>query len=278
MGFSNPVREGLATGAAASSGPVRVRSLGNIRKFVKFVRSAATALLAVLACAPMLATGRPKTPLRVLCIAAFEYLARLRGGSLKSGQRLAMACACDFGALRDGFYDHKRLDRREYRSLRDALRRSAPEAATTRYIKQLRQAERNRPIVKADASGVADAVAAYRTQVLELSLAWLKEISGLPVEQSKFHALLGLTCLLQIADDLLDWKDDQAVGNPSYVTAFLVDWPRRALAPRLRVEAGDFLKGAFAAAREDPDALPFAVAGALTWAFVIVLLRAGFAQ
>jgi hypothetical protein len=271
MGFSNPVREGLATGAAAS-GPVPFRSLGHIRKFVKFVRSAATALLAVLVCAPMLAAGRPKTPLRVLCIAAFEYLARLRGGTLKSGQRLAMACACD------GFYDHKRLDRREYRSLRDALRRTAPEAATTRYIKQLRQAERNRPILKADASAVADAVAAYRTQVLELSLAWLKEISGLPVEPSKFHALLGLTCLLQIADDLLDWKDDQAVGNPSYVTAFLVDWPRRALAPRLRVAAGDFLKGAFAAAREDPDALPFAVAGALTWAFVIVLLRAGFAQ
>ena len=66
----------------------------------------------------MLLAARPKTPLRVFCIAGFEYLARLRGGTLGRRRRLAIAHACDFGALRDDYYDHHRLDATEYRSLR----------------------------------------------------------------------------------------------------------------------------------------------------------------
>jgi len=190
----------------------------------------------------MLLAARPKTPLRVFCIAALEYLARLRGGTLGRRRRLAIAHACDFGSLRDGYYDHQRLDATEYRSLHCELRRMAPEAATFRYIQQLRQAERSRPILVAGTPGVAGAVIAYGTWVLDLSLLWLQEISGLSVEPVTFHALLSVTGLLQLADDLLDWKDDQAFRRPSHVTAFLLDRPRIAVAMPLRAQTDALLQ------------------------------------
>ena len=235
---------------------------------------------AVMVCSPLLLAARPKTPLRVFCIAAFEFLARLRGGTLGRRRRLAMAHACDFGSLRDDYYDHRRLDATEYRSLRCKLRRMAPEAATSRYIRQLREAERNRPNlvpgIASSTSEVANAVIAYRTGVLDLSLRWMQEISGLSIESVKFHVLLSLVGLMQIADDLLDWKDDQAVRRPSYVTAFLFDRPRTAVAMPLRAQADALLQRVVGAARQDAGALPLAIAGVMTWTFVIALLRLRF--
>jgi hypothetical protein len=83
---------------------------------------------------------------------------------------------------------------------------------------------------------------------------------------------------MQIADDLLDWKDDQAVRRPSYVTAFLLDRPRTAVAMPLRAQADALLRRTLGAARQDAAAIPFAVAGVLTWTLVIALLRTRFPQ
>jgi hypothetical protein len=247
-------------------------------RITELARVAGTAVSAVMVCSPLLLAARPKTPLRVFCIATFEFLARLRGGTLGSRRRVAMAHACDFGSLRDDYYDHRKLDATEYRSLRCKLRGMAPEAATSRYIRQLRQAERGRPILAASTPEVANAVIAYRTGVLDLSLRWLQEISGLSVESEKFHVLLNLVGLMQIADDLLDWKDDQAGRRPSYVTAFLLDRPRTAVAMPLRAQADALLQRLVGAARQDAGAVPLAIAGVMTWTFVIALLRLRFPQ
>jgi hypothetical protein len=273
MRLTNHTHEGYTSGEAGSTDRIPVRS-----RITELAHVAGTAVAAVMVCSPMLVAERPKTPLRVFCIAAFEFLARLRGGTLGRRRRLAIAHACDFGSLRDDYYDHRRLNATEYRLLRCKLRRMAPEAATSRYIQRLRQAERNRPILAARTPGVADAVIAYRTWVLHLSLQWMQEISGLSVEPVKFHALLTLVGLMQLADDLLDWKDDQAVGRPSYVTAFLMARPRIAVAMALRAQADALLRRTVGAARRDAGALPFAVAGVLTWTFVIALLRVRFPQ
>jgi hypothetical protein len=229
-------------------------------------------------CSPLLLASRPKTPLRVFCIAAFEFLARLRGGTLGRRRRIALAHACDFGSLRDDYYDQRRLNATEYRVLRCRLRGIAPEPATSHYIRQLRQAERNRPVLALSNPEVVNAVFAYRTRVLDLSLRWLQEISGLSVECVKFHVLLSLVGLLQIADDLLDWKNDQAFQRPSYVTAFLLDRPGTFVATPLRAHADALLRRIVGAAREDASAVPFALAAALTWTFVIALLRVRFPQ
>ena len=242
----------------------------------EFVRIAGTAVSAVMVCSPMMLEARPRTPLRVFCIAAFEYLARLRGGTLGRRRRLAIAHACDFGSLRDEYYDQQKLDLTEYRSLRSALRRMAPEAATFRYIQQLRKAERGRPILSASMPGVANATIGYRRSVINLSLRWLQVISGLAVERMRFHSIVSLVCLMQLADDLLDWKEDQAGRRPSYVTAFLMEQPRRGIATRLRTQADVLLQRTVGAAQRDAGAVPFALAGVATWTFVVALLKLRF--
>jgi len=271
--LTNHIHEGCTSGEAGSTDRTPARS-----RITELARVGGTAVSAVMVCFPMLFAPRPKTPLRVFCIAAFEFLARLRGGTLGRRRRLAMAHACDFGSLRDDYYDHRKLDATEYRLLRCKLRRMAPEAATSRYIRQLRQAERSRPILAASTPGVVNAVIAYRTWVLDLSLRWMQEISGLSIESVKFHVLLSLVGLMQIADDLLDWKDDHAVKRPSYVTAFLLDRPRTAVAMPLRAQADALLQRMVGAARKDAGAVPLAIAGVMTWTFVIALLRLRFPQ
>ena len=242
----------------------------------ELVRIAGPAVSAVIVCSPMLLEARPRTPLRVLCIAAFEFLARLRGTTLGRRRRLAIAHACDFGSLRDEYYDQQKLDLREYRSLRSALRSMVPEAATVRYIQQLRKAERGRPILSASTPGVAIATIGYRASVINLSLRWLQVISDLTVERVKFHSLVSLVCLMQLADDLLDWRDDQAARCPSYVTALLLERPRAGMAPALRAQADVLLQRTVAAARQDAGALPFALAGVAAWTFVVALLKVRF--
>jgi hypothetical protein len=247
-------------------------------RIMELTRVAGMAVSALIVCSPLLLAARPKTPLRVFCIAAFEFLARLRGGTLGRQRRLALAHACDFGALCDDYYDHRRLDAAEYRSIRCQLRRIAPESATSRYIQRLRKTERSRPSPAADNAEVANAVVAYRTRVLDLSLRWLQEISGVNIESVRFHVLLSLVGLMQLADDLLDWKDDQAAGRPSYVTAFLPGRPCGAVAMPLRSQANVLLRRMAEAAKRDAAAVPLAIAGTLSWAFVIALLRLRFPQ
>ena len=247
----------------------------------ELARVAAAGALAVMICFPLLLAARPKTPLRVFCIAAFEFLARLRGGTLGKRRRLAMAFACDFGSLCDDYYDHRRLDASEYRSLRCELRRMAPEADTSRYLRELRQAERGRPILSSGHRGVAgveNAVIAYRSSVLNLSLRWMQEISGLSVETVKFDVLLSLVGLMQIADDVLDWKEDLAAKCPSYVTALLLERPSTGVAIPLRVEADALLRRVIGAAKQDAGVAPFAVASVLTWTLVVALIKVRFPQ
>jgi hypothetical protein len=226
----------------------------------------------------MLLAARPKTPLRVFCIAAFEFLARLQGATLGKQRRMALALACDFASVRDGYYDHRKLDVTEYRSLRGGLRRTAPEAATTLYIRELRRAERSRPIVSSGNLETPNTVIEYRTAVLDVSLRWLQEIAALSMQCLRFHVLLSLAGLMQLADDLLDWKDDQAAGHPSYVTAFLAGRACKEVAQPLRAEADALLLQMVSAARQDSGTAPLALAGVLTWTFVIALLKLRFPQ
>lgn len=249
-----------------------------VSRIAEFARVAATAMWALMVCSPLLLEERPKTPLRVFCIAAFEFIARLRGRTLGRERRIAMAYACDFGSLRDDYYDDRTLDASEYRYLRCKLRLMVPEAATSIYIRQLRQAERSRPILAQGTPEIANAVIAYRTSVLDASLRWMQELSGLSIESVKFHLLLGLVGLLQIADDVLDWKEDQAVRRPSYVTAFLLGRPRSAVAASLRVQADALLGRLIRGARQDVGAVPLAFAGVVTWIFVVVLVKMRFPQ
>jgi hypothetical protein len=187
-----------------------------------------------------------------------------------------MALACDYASLRDDYYDHESVNVTEFRSLRRQLRRVTMEAATVLYIQQLRRTERNRPAVSSATKGIEEAAIAYRTRVLDLTLQWLDSISNVNVDPVKYQSLLSVACLLQIADDLLDFKEDQALQCPGYVTAFAPDRSSAEIAIALRAQADALLERTNAAARQDASGVPFSVAGALTWAFIIALLHLRF--
>lgn len=224
----------------------------------------------------MLLAEHPKSPLRVLGIAAFEYLALLRGGTLGRQRRNAMAIACDFASIRDDYYDHKTLCRAEFRSLRRKLRGKVSRSESLRYTLQLRHAERNRPVLTAGSDEIEESAISYRTCVLDLTLQWLSSISESYVEPARYQSLLGVACLLQIADDLLDWEEDQALHCPGYVTAIVQNRSNAEVAIVLRTRADVLLQRTIVAARQDSAVIPFAGAAALTWAFIIALLHVRF--
>jgi len=257
-------------------GSVAFGRVGLTQRIIEAARAAGTAAWAVIVCSPLLFASRPKTPLRVLCIAAFEFLARWNGETLGRRRRLAMALACDLGSLCDDYYDHRELDKGEYRSLHGMLRQVAPKGGARRYIRELREAERRRPILSSGTPGVVNAVAAYRAKVLSVSLRWLHEISGLTAEAVKLHVLLSLVGLIQLADDVVDWKDDHAALRPSYVTC-LITGPGN-VANDLRSQANALLQRIIDAAKQDAGTVPLAIAGILTWSLVMLLVRVRFPQ
>ena len=221
----------------------------------------------------MLFAERPRTPLRVLCIGAFEYQARLRGGKLDAAGRMALAYACDFGALRNDFYDQRELNRPFYREVRHSLRRLVPEMATHRYILELRQAERRRPAFGPDGFSEPAAVLEYRLRVLVLSLAWLHGVSRRSIEPRFFQVLVALVGLIQLVDDLLDWKDDWACRRPTYVTAFLRDWtrPSKESVWQIQLHANRF-RGLLLA-KGNLEVVPLTLAGGLMWLLAITLIK-----
>jgi hypothetical protein len=246
----------------------------------RLLRFGGMAAASLLTCMPMLLTRRPQTPLRVLCISAFEYLARSKGGKLDRTARIALGDACDFGALRNDFYDQRELNRGFYRELRCRLRRIAPRAATLRYIRDLRQAERDRPACGPDGFSEPRAVVEYRTRVLKVSLLWLQAISRRSLEPRFFQAVVALVGLVQLVDDLLDWKDDWACRRPTYVTAFLRQWthPTGEVMTQIRFRANRFRHLLVAASSRRLELVPLMLAGGVVWLLARFLMRVRFPE
>jgi len=246
----------------------------------RLVRFSGMAAASLLTCIPMLLSRRPQTPLRVLCISAFEYLARSKGRKLDRTARIALGYACDLGALRNDFYDQRELNRRFYRELRCELRRMAPRAATIRYIRDLRRVERDRPACGPNGFSEPRAVVEYRTRVLEVSLLWLQAISRRSIEPRLFQAVVALVGLVQLVDDLLDWKDDWACRRPTYVTAFLRHWahPTSDAMIHIRFHANRFRHLLVAASSRRLELVPLVLAGGIVWLLARLLMRVRFPE
>ena len=242
-------------------------------------RCGRVAAASLFACARLLLSRRPRTPLRVLCIGAFEYLARLNGRRLDSTTRLALAYACDFGALRNDYYDRRKLDRNVYRKLRCGLRRLSLDTATHRYIRELRQAERGRPAFGPEGFPEPGAVVEYRIHVVVLSLTWLQVMSHQLIAPRRFQALVALVGLVQLADDLVDWKEDWACRRPTYVTAFLGDQTsREPMTMHIHLHANRMRGLLVAASERDLEVVPLMLAGLLAWLLIMALTKIHFAR
>ncbi len=181
---------------------------------------------------------RPGTALRTLCVVAFDFLARAGGQRLGREHRRALSCLLDLGALVNDHFDQQRFCKGSYRKLRKQL--AANETVRTvyrAYFRALRQAERNRPRLWLPCrEGIPKEAADYRETVVRISLSALAAIAfsqpggdarddsrNSPAEEACLSRLFGLVMLIQICDDLLDWRRDWRAGLPTFATAELLE-------------------------------------------------------
>jgi hypothetical protein len=204
--------------------------------FVKAARSVASCLLQP-------KRERPKTLLRSLCIAAFDFAARVQGQRLGREKRKTLARLLDLGALINDHFDQHQFHDRSYRRLRKLLTTDANlRALYLAYFRELRRAERNRPQLRMPSQpGLLDRTAQYREDVVRLSLSALAAIAIDPSSRADFNDprqlaaedpclpyLFALVMLLQLCDDLIDWRNDWRDRLPSFATAALLQSEQQA--------------------------------------------------
>lgn len=174
-------------------------------------------------------TVRPKTPLRVLCIVAFDTIYTLRQGQRISLQKLRiLAALIEFSACANAILDQKVHCPRAYRRTRRRLDAAGMQSAVNEFLEDLRRLELNRPIPGGD-SGQFQKILIYRESVARLSLemlakaTWGQERCGEGIHGTDWEAdltiLFRIVMQCQIMDDVFDYPEDLAAGLPSFLTA-----------------------------------------------------------
>lgn len=178
---------------------------------------------------PLFFASRPRTPLRVLCLMAFDTVHVLRTSRrLSAKQQQELAVLLDFGACANDYYDRKPFSYREYRAARRLLKQSRSDQIVHAYRAHLRQLERGRP-----ACGGDDRVHAraehYRESVVRLSLGMLAATalgeetveSGIQAtrQAADLDLLFRIVMLCQIIDDVLDYPQDADAGLSGFLTS-----------------------------------------------------------
>ncbi len=193
------------------------------------IAACGVALLSFLRGLPLLFSDRPKTPLRILCIMAFDTVLALRGADrMTSRTRQTLAALLDFGACANKELDGKEFSLREYQAMRRLLAGTRAGELIEDYADRLSNLENERP---APNGGVGQFCKAqrYREEVVRLSLAMIAATvldntsidDGIQATQCEedLDMLYRIVMLCQIIDDVLDFETDVAAGLPSFLTA-----------------------------------------------------------
>jgi hypothetical protein len=196
-------------------------------------RGGISATLASVACClrrlPLFFSATPKTPLRVLCIIAFDTLHVLRTSKPLPSRRVRLLAALlDFGACANAALDHKAFSSTEYQATRQWLRHAGLGPLVDEYLRQLWKLERRRPLPGGD-HRQCDEVRSYREAVARLSLGIVAAAARedrsfehgtvtIPWDD-ELESLFRIVMQCQIIDDVLDYAQDSAAGLPSFLTA-----------------------------------------------------------
>lgn len=109
----------------------------------------ASTLISVVSCfrgLPLLLSNRPRTPLRVLCIVAFDTLYILRTSKRLPADRIKLlAVLLDFAACANADCDNKQFCLSEYQTTRQLLDDAGIGSSIAEFLKQLRTLEAGRP-------------------------------------------------------------------------------------------------------------------------------------
>jgi len=191
--------------------------------------SIVVAVLSVLRGLPLLFRSRPKTPLRVACIMAFDMLHQLRTSKRLPPDRVkSLAVLLDFGATVNAAFDGKAYCQDEFRRIRKLLDAAGMSTTVADYWTQLQQLELRRPSAFGDRLQCRK-VQFYREDVVRLSLGVLTATTfgytnvdeGLWAVRTDFdlQILFRIVMQLQIIDDVMDFAKDNARRLPGFLTA-----------------------------------------------------------
>lgn len=178
---------------------------------------------------PLFVSARPRTPLRVLCIAAFDMLHILRTSQRLSATKLRLlAVLLDFGACANAAFDNKRYCRHEYRRTLQLLDEAGIRASVDEYMRRLHDLESERPLPGGGPQQFQQ-VGLYRETVVRLSLAMVATTAdgirsledGIRATErdAGLNILFRIVMQCQIIDDVLDHSKDLSAGLPSFLTA-----------------------------------------------------------
>jgi hypothetical protein len=174
-------------------------------------------------------SARPRTPLRVLCIVAFDALHMLRkAGPLTMPKIRTLAALLDFGACANAAFDNKECCRHECRETLQLLEVAGVRSSVVEYLRRLRELESRRPLPGGDYRQFHK-VRLYREAVVRLSLAVVATTAsgdqclGAGIRatycDADLNILFRIAMQCQIIDDVLDYSRDMSAGLPSFLTA-----------------------------------------------------------
>jgi hypothetical protein len=178
---------------------------------------------------PLFMSARPKTPLRVLCIMAFDTLHRLRHAKpLPMRTRKMLAVLLDYGACANAAFDNKDYCRYEFRFTRQLLEEAGIGSSVVEYLRRLRDLESRRPLPGGDYRRFRN-VRLYREAVVRLSLGMVATTAhgSQPLDEgiratccdADLNILFRIVMQCQIIDDVLDYSHDLSAGLPGFLTA-----------------------------------------------------------
>lgn len=178
---------------------------------------------------PLFMAARPKTPLRVLCVMAFDTLHVLHTSRRLPLPKLRiLATLLDFGACANAAFDNKVFCWKEYRATRRMLDAAGIRSSVVEFLRRFRELERIRPPPGGDPWHFQK-VRAYREAVVRLSLGMVATTAignqcldeGIRATycDDDLKVLFRIVMQCQIIDDVVDYSKDTSAGLPSFLTA-----------------------------------------------------------
>ena len=171
-----------------------------------------------LRCLPWWFRSTPGTPLRCLCLAAFDFVYRMEFEEpLPSDSYRHLAEFLSFAAQQNRILDNKSNEQIQVET----------KSYSTSYANELIEIETNRPEMGSDRFNPS-CIQAYREQVVALALKhsfaitfgdrdWSRQSSA--ASHLYFDSLFRVAMLCQLADDLIDHRRDHAMNLPSFATS-----------------------------------------------------------
>lgn len=234
-----PVWAGLARRESwrqrSRAGPLSMSQGGGVVSRLRLARacsrisSTLTSVRSVRRCLPLFLAARPRTPLRVLCIVAFDARHRLRHAKpLPVSTHQVLAALLDFGACTNAIVDHKPYSHEDLDRSRRILDEAGLQSIVDELLERLWDLETRRPPPFGDDRQCHD-VRSHREAVARL---WLGTVAATAAgsrcvedgiratyADDVLDLLFRIVMQCQIIDDAIDYSRDASAGLPSFLTA-----------------------------------------------------------